>query len=122
MVRLVRDQVVISLDASGPLLHQRGYRLATGKAPLRETLAAGMLLASGWDRASPLVDPFCGAGTIAIEAALLAHNIAPGGARRFAFMDWPDYDASLWARLVAAAGAAVVPSPEPIIQASDRDA
>jgi putative N6-adenine-specific DNA methylase len=122
IVRLVRDQVVISLDASGALLHQRGYRLATGKAPLRETLAAGMLLASGWDRAAPLIDPFCGAGTIAIEAALLAQHSAPGRARRFAFMDWPDYDAELWGRLVEEAQSAVTRSPQPRIEASDRDA
>jgi putative N6-adenine-specific DNA methylase len=122
IVRLVRDQVTLSLDASGALLHQRGYRLATGKAPLRETMAAGMLLASGWDRAAPLVDPFCGAGTIAIEAALLAHNIAPGRARRFAFMDWPDYDAQLWTRLVTEAQAGITHPAAPRIEASDRDA
>ena len=122
VVRLVRDQCTISFDASGPLLHRRGYRLATAKAPLRETLAAGMLLASGWDRAAPLVDPFCGAGTVAIEAALLALNIAPGHARRFAFMDWPDYDARLWQRLLDAAAAGVIVSPRTLIFGSDRDA
>ena len=122
IVRLVRDQVMISLDASGALLHQRGYRLAGGKAPLRETLAAGMLLASGWDCAAPLLDPFCGAGTIAIEAALLAQKRAPGRARRFAFMDWPDYDAQLWSRLLEEADAAVVRPARPPIEASDRDA
>jgi len=122
IVRLVRDQVIISLDASGALLHQRGYRLASGKAPLRETLAAGMLLAAGWDWASPLIDPFCGAGTIAIEAALLAKNKAPGRARRFAFMSWPDYDAQLWTRLLAEAEAGIAHSPPPRIEASDRDA
>jgi putative N6-adenine-specific DNA methylase len=122
VVRLVRDQCTLSFDASGLLLHRRGYRLATAKAPLRETLAAGMLLASGWDRVTPLVDPFCGAGTIAIEAALLALNIAPGHARHFAFMDWPDYDAQLWQRLLAAAAAGVIGSPRPLIIGSDRDA
>jgi putative N6-adenine-specific DNA methylase len=121
VVRLVSDQVTISLDSSGGLLHQRGYRLATGKAPLRETLAAGMLLASGWDRRAPLIDPFCGAGTIAIEAALLATNIAPGRARRFAFMDWPDNDAGLWQRLLQAAAQAETHA-APVIWASDRDA
>lgn len=122
IVRLVRDQCLISLDASGALLHQRGYRLATAKAPLRETLAAAMLLAAGWDKAAPLVDPFCGAGTIAIEAALLAQNLAPGRARRFAFMDWPDFDDRLWRRLLVEAEAAVVQPAATIIQASDRDA
>ena len=65
MVRLVNDQCTVSMDLSGALLHRRGYRLASAKAPLRETLAAGMLLASGWDGHSPLLDPFCGSGTIA---------------------------------------------------------
>jgi putative N6-adenine-specific DNA methylase len=122
IVRLVRDQCLISLDASGALLHQRGYRLATAKAPLRETLAAAMLLAADWDPHAPLVDPFCGAGTIAIEAALLRQNMAPGRARRFAFMDWPDFDGQLWQNLLEEAQAAVVPAPPAIIQASDRDA
>ena len=123
LVRLLRDQCTISLDSSGALLHQRGYRLASAKAPLRETLAAGMLLAAGWDNTAPLLDPFCGSGTIAIEAALLAGRLAPGRNRRFAFMDWPDYDAELWEQLLAAAQAeAEQAGPPAIIQASDRDA
>jgi len=122
VVRLVSDQCTISLDSSGALLHQRGYRLATGKAPLRETLAAGMLLASGWDRQAPLLDPFCGAGTIAIEAALLALNVAPGRARHFAFMDWPDADGRLWERLVGEAAAAELAPGKVLAWASDRDA
>jgi putative N6-adenine-specific DNA methylase len=90
----------VSVDSSGELLHRRGYRLATAKAPLRETLAAGMLLASGWDGRSALLDPFCGSGTIAIEAALLARGVAPGHNRRFAFMAWSGFDQVLWDRLV----------------------
>ena len=78
IVRLVNDHCTISIDSSGELLHRRGYRLATAKAPLRETLAAGMLLASGWDVRSPLIDPFCGSGTIAIEAALMRAGLPPG--------------------------------------------
>jgi putative N6-adenine-specific DNA methylase len=120
VVRLVRDQCTISLDSSGAPLHQRGYRLATAKAPLRETLAAGMLMGSGWDRASPLLDPFCGSGTIAIEAALMARGVPPGRARRFAFMDWPNFDAALWQSLVETRHAASLPA-SPIF-ASDRDA
>ena len=100
VVRLVHDKCTISVDSSGAPLHQRGYRLATAKAPLRETLAAAMLFASGWDMASPLLDPFCGSGTIAIEAAMIARNIPPGRARRFAFMDWPNFDAALWQSLL----------------------
>ena len=96
VVRIVHDLCTISVDSSGELLHRRGYRLATAKAPLRETLAAGMLLASGWDQVSPLIDPFCGSGTIAIEAAMMALGIAPGRARHFAFMGWQDYEPALW--------------------------
>jgi putative N6-adenine-specific DNA methylase len=131
VVRLLHDRCTISLDASGALLHRRGYRLATAKAPLRETLAAALLLASGWDAQAaappPLLDPFCGAGTIPIEAALLALEIAPGRQRRFAFMDWPDFDAGLWQTLLAEADARTQQRRAEIagrllIQASDRDA
>lgn len=89
VVRVMRDVVTVSADSSGALLHRRGYRLATAKAPLRETLAAGLLAASLWDGTSPLVDPMCGSGTIPIEAALAARGIAPGAQRRFAMERWP---------------------------------
>ncbi len=101
LVRLAHDHCTISVDSSGALLHRRGYRQAVAKAPLRETLAAGMLMASGWDMTSPLLDPFCGSGTIPIEAALMAHRIPPGRARHFAFMDWPNFDAAMWSSLPA---------------------
>jgi putative N6-adenine-specific DNA methylase len=121
VVRLVNDACTISVDSSGSLLHRRGYRQATAKAPLRETLAAAMLLASGWDTASPLLDPFCGSGTIAIEAAMLALGLPPGGSRRFAFMDWPGFERKPWEALLA--GVQTRPANElPPIQASDRDA
>lgn len=122
LVRLDHDRCIVSADSSGALLHRRGYRKATGKAPLRETLAAALLLASGWDARTPLLDPFCGAGTIAIEAALLARERAPGRARRFAFMAWRDFDAAGFARILAEADAraAAAPPPPPIL-ASDRD-
>ena len=70
-VRLFRDQCTISIDSSGELLHRRGYRQATGKAPMRETLAAAMLVAAGWDGSGPLVDPLCGSGTIPIAILFL---------------------------------------------------
>jgi putative N6-adenine-specific DNA methylase len=89
VVRVHRDRVTISADASGELLHKRGYRLEAGKAPLRETLAAAMLLAIGWDGTVPLVDPFAGSGTIPIEAALIACGMAPGAGRSFAMYSWP---------------------------------
>jgi len=121
VVRLMRDKCTISVDSSGALLHQRGYRLATAKAPLRETLAAAIVLASGWDLTSPLLDPFCGSGTIPIEAALMALGIPPGRSRRFAFMDWPSFDAALW-ESVLAESSSLSPTPWPPILASDRDA
>ncbi len=123
VVRLLHDHCTISVDSSGALLHRRGYRLETAKAPLRETLAAAMLFASGWaeNPSAPLLDPFCGSGTIAIEAALMARRAAPGKQRRFAFMDWPGYDDARWQALLAQAAANERPAPG-VIQASDRDA
>jgi putative N6-adenine-specific DNA methylase len=119
IVRLVENRCTIAVDSSGELLHRRGYRLAGGKAPLRETLAAGILLAVGWD-AFPLLDPFCGSGTIAIEAALLAGKIPPGLRRRFAFMHWPIFDGGIWEGLVAEAKT-IQGVLRPGIIASDRD-
>lgn len=121
VVRIVHDHCTISIDSSGELLHRRGYRQAVAKAPLRETLAAGLLMAADWEAASPLLDPFCGSGTIPIEAALMALGLPPGGRRRFAFMHWPGYDPLTWERLLGE----VRPRPAeeiPPIQGSDRDA
>lgn len=84
-----RDRWQVVVDSSGEALSRRGYRKHTHSAPLRETIAAAMLFLSGWKRARPLLDPFCGSGTIAIEAALYARNQAPGLKRRFAFETWP---------------------------------
>lgn len=132
LVRLLHDECTISIDSSGALLHRRGYRLETAKAPLRETLAAGMLLAAGWDPTlgdapPPLLDPFCGSGTIPIEAALMACGVAPGLTRRFAFMDWPGFDAGLWERVHSAAVHQQLTQSARLagrlqIQGSDRDA
>ncbi|PKN92713.1 MAG: hypothetical protein CVU44_13725 [Chloroflexi bacterium HGW-Chloroflexi-6] len=120
LARLVNDQITISIDSSGANLHRRGYRLATAKAPLRETLAAATVLACGWDKSSPLIDPFCGSGTIPIEAALMALKIPPGIKRRFAFMDWPIFDEKVWQAVKKEAQAGPRPTP-PILLASDRD-
>ncbi len=122
VVRIDHDQCTISADASGELLHRRGYRQAVGKAPLRETLAAAMLAGAGWDPNTPLVDPMCGSGTIVIEAALRARKIAPGLRRTFAAEAWPETDAADWRAARAKATARILPSaPAPLIGA-DRDA
>jgi putative N6-adenine-specific DNA methylase len=121
IVRIVHDQVEISADSSGELLHRRGYRKEIAKAPLRETLAASMVLASGWRRGEPLLDPMCGSGTIPIEAALIARGIAPGLQRKFQFMSWPAFDEGRWNAILDGARSEVRPSIERI-RGSDRDA
>lgn len=120
IVRIVHDQVEISADSSGELLHRRGYRQEVAKAPLRETLAAAMVLASGWRRGEPLLDPMCGSGTIPIEAALIARGIAPGVRRKFQFMNWPTFDESRWKTIVDSARNAATSSAESI-SGTDRD-
>jgi putative N6-adenine-specific DNA methylase len=120
VVRIFHDECEISADSSGDLLHRRGYRQEVGKAPLRETIAAAMVLASGWKGGSPLLDPMCGSGTIPIEAAMIARKIAPGSNRRFQFMSWPGFDRSLWAERVEIARAATVDFSGEILGA-DRD-
>jgi putative N6-adenine-specific DNA methylase len=126
VVRFIRDVCTVSIDSSGELLHRRGYRQAVAKAPLRETIAAAMLLATGWRGDSPLIDPFCGSGTIPVEAALLARSIAPGLAsadrepRRYAFDKWPGFDARLWDDVVHAASNAIRSEAGVPIIGSDR--
>ena len=122
VVRMAHDRCLISIDSSGELLHRRGYREASAKAPIRETLAAALLLAIDWRGATPVLDPFCGSGTIAIEAALLARRIAPGLQRRFAFMEWPDFDPGQWADIHGDAARGVLPRAPAAILGSDRDA
>jgi len=100
-VRLVRDACTLSLDLSGESLNRRGYRANPTEASLRETLAAGMILLTGWDGRVPLVDPACGAGTIPIEAALIATNTAPGLLRKdFSFQNLADFDRKAWELLL----------------------
>ena len=121
MVRVQRDVATVSIDATGLALHKRGYRGAAGKAPMRETLAAALLMASGWDVRSPLVDPFCGSGTVVIEAALMARRIAPGRHRSFQFMQWPSFDSAAWDRMLKGADADVIERCR-VLVGSDRDA
>jgi len=112
---------MVSADSSGALLHMRGYRRAVAKAPMRETIAAAMLLACKWRADEPLFDPFCGSGTIPIEGAMIARRIPPGLDRVFAFQQWPGVDAGLWSRMRREAEAEILDAaPSPIV-GSDRD-
>ena len=96
-VHISGRDVTLSLDSSGDPLFKRGWRVAQTDAPINEVLAAGIILLSGWDGQTDLVDPMCGSGTFLIEAALIAANIAPGVYRNnYAFMKWPDYDEDLY--------------------------
>lgn len=96
-IHISAQRVTVSLDSSGESLHKRGYRVANTEAPINEALAAGMLLMAGWQGQSDFYDPMCGSGTLLIEAALIARNIAPGVFRTsFAFEKWADFDAELW--------------------------
>lgn len=96
-VHISGNVVTLSLDSSGESLHKRGYRVANTQAPINEALAAGMLLLAGWKGQSDFYDPMCGSGTLLIEAALIARNIAPGIYRKgFAFEKWSNFDADLF--------------------------
>lgn len=121
VARFDHDECTVSADSSGALLHQRGYRGPQAKAPLRETLAAALLLAAGYRGETPLCDPLCGSGTIAIEAALIAMRRAPGLRRAFAFQGWPGFDVRPFQDQLAAARSGERAPPAPI-EASDQDA
>ncbi len=121
IVRLDRDECTVNMDSSGALLHMRGYRRATAKAPMRETIAAAMLLACEWRADEPLFDPFCGSGTIPIEGAMIARRIPPGLDRVFAFQQWPWVEAGLWSRMRREAEAEILDSAAAPIVGSDRD-
>jgi putative N6-adenine-specific DNA methylase len=95
-VSLIKDVASLTIDTTGPGLHKRGYRQDAGEAPLRETLAAGIVLLSGWKPDRILADPLCGSGTIAIEAALIGKNIAPGLRRSFVSETWWQIPEEIW--------------------------
>ena len=95
-VAILNDQATLTIDTTGPSLHKRGYRDLSAKAPLKETLAAAMVLLSFWNPDRPLIDPFCGSGTIPIEAALIGRNLAPGRHREFAAQNWPGISQDVW--------------------------
>ena len=113
--------VSIFIDTSGEALFKRGYRQDTGEAPLRENLAAGLLLLAGYDGTQPFQDPFCGSGTIAIEAAWIALGRAPGLNRRFGFEQLAQFDRALWVKLKAEARHAIKDRPQEKIAASDNE-
>ena len=96
-MHIAEDRCTLSLDSSGESLHRRGYRQESVEAPLNEVLAAGMILMTGWQGDTDFIDPMCGSGTLLIEAALIARNMAPGVFRKeYAFEKWPDFDAELF--------------------------
>lgn len=127
VVRFEHDRCTVSADSSGALLHRRGYRQAVAKAPMRETLAAAMLAALRYDGTQPLVDPFCGSGTLLIEAAMIARRIAPGAQRGFAAERWPELlaaatSAGAFEQARAEAAEQVLPNAGAAIIGGDRDA
>jgi putative N6-adenine-specific DNA methylase len=121
VARLDHDLCTVSADSSGAPLHRRGWRGPQAKAPLRETLAAALLLSAGWSGETALCDPLCGSGTIAIEGALLAMRRAPGLSRNFAFQRWTGHSARQWEHLLAEARKQER-TLEVRIEASDQDA
>ena len=120
-IALLKDQATLAIDTSGPGLHKRGYRPLSGRAPLKETLAAGLVLLSFWDRDRPLFDPFCGTGTIPIEAALIARNRAPGSTRQFAAESWPTLPKTIWTEARYEARSLERPALELPLEGSDID-
>lgn len=95
-VSLLKDVTTLTIDTSGTGLHKRGYRVGQGEAPLKETMAAALILLTNWKPEEPLMDPFCGSGTIPIEAALIGQNIAPGFNREFASEQWEFVRVKYW--------------------------
>ncbi len=122
LVTVESNRFRISLDSSGEHLHKRGYRLETAKAPMRETLVAGLILASGWTEDTPFLDPMCGAGTFPIEAALIAHHVPPGIKREFAFANWPVFSEPAWRYLVQQAEGNILAATPALITGRDRNA
>jgi putative N6-adenine-specific DNA methylase len=122
LVRLEGEVCTVSADTSGEPLHRRGYRQEVSRAPLRETLAAGILVLAGYDGVEPLVDPMCGSGTFLVEGAWMSRGRAPGLGRGFAFERFPDFDAAGWAARKARAEAEVLPAPRSVLRGYDLNA
>ncbi|WP_164009370.1 THUMP domain-containing class I SAM-dependent RNA methyltransferase [Pyxidicoccus trucidator] len=122
LVRVEADAFTVSADTSGEPLHRRGYRQEVSRAPLRETLASGILRLAGYDGTEPLVDPMCGSGTFLVEGAWLSMRRAPGLLRAFAFESFPSFEAAAWARRKAAAEAEALPAPRATLHGFDINA
>jgi putative N6-adenine-specific DNA methylase len=120
-LRLVDDRVALSLDTSGDPLYKRGLKAAGGRAPLRETVAAAVLMTADFKPGMTLVDPMCGTGTFSLEGALLAQTIAPGCFRSFAFMRWPAFAPGRWKEALRRADQRRRPADRTFISASDVD-
>ncbi|MBF0549956.1 MAG: class I SAM-dependent RNA methyltransferase [Deltaproteobacteria bacterium] len=120
-VRMEGKRCTLSLDMTGERLHKRGYRVYPGRAPIRETTAAGIILSSGWEAGEPLLDLTCGSGTFAIEAAMLARNMPPGRNRTFGFSLWPAFKKRTWEYLKKQAEGQILEQAPGPIHASDID-
>ena len=118
---IMKDQVLLSIDTCGEGLHKRGYRTLTYSAPIKETLAAAMLMISRWSPGKPLIDPLCGSGTIPIEAALMARNIAPGLEREFDCQEWPNIPKEIWYHALNEARSLIKPADDVRIQGYDNN-
>ena len=121
-IALLDDEATLTIDTTGPSLHKRGYRRVAGPAPLKETLAAALVQLSFWTADRPLIDPFCGSGTIPIEAAMMGRRIAPGLNREFPAEAWPQVDRQIWTRIRAEAEAQITPALPLRIVGTDSDA
>jgi putative N6-adenine-specific DNA methylase len=121
-VRAVEDRFTLSLDSSGAPLYKRGLKAGPARAPIRETLAAALLMAADYDPRRPLVDPLCGSGTFSLEAAMMAKQMAPGLKREFAFMGWPAFPEGQWGFIKREAESTVKALTHPLIFSSDIDA
>ncbi|MBM83782.1 MAG: RNA methyltransferase [Planctomycetaceae bacterium] len=120
-VLVLKDEITISIDTSGDGLHKRGYRTLTSQAPLRETLAAALVQLSYWNRTRPFIDPLCGSGTIVVEAALIARNMAPGMNRTFTAQEWPCIPTAAWDAAREEASSLVADKPDFTLIGYDQD-
>jgi putative N6-adenine-specific DNA methylase len=120
-VRALNDCFTVSIDSSGELLYRRGLKTHGGRAPIRETIGAAILMIAGYDGQEPLLDPMCGTGTFSLEGAMMANHIPAGWYRDFAFMGWPCFKPARWKHIRREAQKSMTRVQEPIVFASDND-